>query len=194
MGEAMNEAANEATDEAANEAMGEAAVEAMSARMDAAGPGGALVAGDHARAVGGDGVTDEAEAGSASLDDRIAALEAQLRQAHEALDASERQRSIDLALVEADAVDVETARLLTEIAVTQMDEPDVALAVSELKGRKPFLFRRERPLGVSAMGVGGAVGRGGLAGELEDAAEAALETGDRASLLAYLRMRRSGGV
>lgn len=128
----------------------------------------------------------------AGLSERITALEAQLSQAHEALDASERQRSIDLALIEADAVDVETARLLTEIAVMQMDEPDVLLAVSDLRERKPFLFRRARVAGVSAMGVHGVDLRGGSAGALEEAAEAALVTGDRASLLAYLRMRRTG--
>ena len=154
---------------------------------------------DEAQVTDGDG----GEAGGtvereATLDERITALEAQLAQAHEALDASERQRSIDLALIEADAVDVETARLLTEIAVMQMDEPDVLLAVTELKGRKPFLFRRERPAGGPAFGAMGAhgahpaLGRGGSASALEDAAEAALAAGDRASLLAYLRMRRAG--
>lgn len=131
-------------------------------------------------------VEAEIEAG---LAERISALEAQLAQAHEALDASERQRSIDLALVEADAVDVETARLLTEIAVLEMDEPDVRLAVADLRERKPFLFRRSRRAGVSAMGIGGAGGGGDA---LEAAAETALATGDRASLLAYLRMRRRG--
>lgn len=123
------------------------------------------------------------------LAERIGALEAQLAQAHEALDASERQRTIDLALMEADAVDVETARLLTEIAVLEMEEPDVRLAVADLRERKPFLFRRSRRAGVSAMGIGGA---GGGGDELEAAAETALATGDRASLLAYLRMRRRG--
>jgi len=126
------------------------------------------------------------------LSERIGALETQLSQAHEALDASERQRSIDLALIEADAVDVETARLLTEIAVTQMDEPDVALAVSDLRDRKPFLFRRAQASGVSSMSVRGVAGNDGSAGALEDAAEAAMASGDRASLLAYLRMRRNG--
>ncbi|MCB9838381.1 MAG: hypothetical protein H6813_03500 [Phycisphaeraceae bacterium] len=135
---------------------------------------------------------DQAAGEQASLLDRIGALEAQLAQAHEALDASERQRTIDLALIEADAVDVETARLLTEIAVMQMEEPDVRLAVSELRERKPFLFRRERgPVSpaLGAMGIGGAAVGGGL----EDAAGAAMATGDRAALLAYLRLRRAGG-
>ena len=136
-------------------------------------------------------VGDEAEEASALLE-RIAALEAQLSQAHEALDASERQRAIDLALIESDAVDVETARLLTEIAVTQMDEPDVALAVSELKLRKPFLFRRGRSGGVSAMGALGPVDHAGSVNGLEEAAEAAMASGDRSSLLTYLRMRRAG--
>jgi len=131
-------------------------------------------------------VTEETAAG---LEERIGALETQLAQAHEALDASERQRSIDLALVEADAVDVETARLLTEMAVLEMEEPDVRLAIAELRERKPFLFRRSRRGGVSAMGIGGGAGAGDA---LEDAAETALATGDRASLLAYLRMRRRG--
>ncbi len=132
------------------------------------------------------------EAEEMGLHERISALEAQLSTAHEALDSSERQRSIDLALVDADAIDVETARLLTEMAVLQMEEPDVLLAVNELKESKPFLFKRQRYSGVSAMGVGSGGGREGSACAIEDAAEAAMVTGDRASLLAYLRMRRDG--
>ena len=149
---------------------------------------------------GGGEESGAVEHAATTLGARISALEAQLEQAHEALDASERRRTIDLALIEADAVDVETARLLTEIAVLQMDEPDVLLAVSELRERKPFLFRRARASGGPAfgamgeLGAGAALGRGGAAGGLEGAAEAALATGDRASLLAYLRMRRAGGA
>jgi len=136
--------------------------------------------------------TDDTTPVADSLHQRIEALEDSLGRAREALDASERRREIDLALVESDALDLETARLLTEMAVTQMDEPDVKSAVAELRRDKPFLFRAARSVAVPTMGAGehGAAGRDALG----DAAEAAMTSGDRASLLAYLRLRRSGGV
>lgn len=130
----------------------------------------------------------EAESRLTELASRVGELERDLMTAREALDASERSRRIDAALVEADAVDLETARLLTEMAVAQMDEPDVQLAVEDLRRKKGFLFRRRRPGSAAVTGSIAAPGR-------DRAAEAALDaavSGDRAALLAYLRARRTG--
>ncbi len=130
----------------------------------------------------------EEQAGGLSA--RVEALTLELAAAREALTGAERRREIDLALVESEAIDLETARLLTEAAVTAMEEPDVRLAVTDLRRRKPFLFRRERAYrGAPAMRA--RTEDDGGAG-LEEAAEAAMANGDRASLLAYLRMRRAG--
>jgi molybdopterin converting factor small subunit len=121
--------------------------------------------------------------------ERVAELEQTLREAREALDASERRREIDVALLREEAVDLETARMLTEAAVEQMDEPDVALAVRELRQRKAFLFRRGSANGGAAMsghGPGDATG----ASVVAEAASAAAATGDRGALLRYLRARR----
>ncbi|MEO1130117.1 MAG: hypothetical protein AAFX05_10495 [Planctomycetota bacterium] len=122
-------------------------------------------------------------------DERVMELEQTLREAREALDASERRREIDVALLREEAVDLETARMLTEAAVGQMDEPDVALAVRELRRRKSFLFRRGPGSPGAAMSGHGS---GDVAGEsvVEEAASAAAATGDRGALLRYLRARR----
>lgn len=116
---------------------------------------------------------------------RAAALEEELSGAREALRASERGREIDALLRDAGAVDLETARLLTEASVAQMDEADAALAVDELRAAKPFLF-------APAAQRAGLAARLGDAGEdpLDEAAAEAAATGDRGALLRYLRLRR----
>lgn len=130
----------------------------------------------------------EAESRLAVMGERVSELERDLGAAREALDSAERGRQIDAALAEADAVDLETARLLTEMAVAQMDEPDVRLAVEELQRKKGFLFRRQRS-GMSA--ATGSIASSGRHRAVE-AAQAAAGSGDRAALLAYLRARRGG--
>jgi predicted RNase H-like nuclease (RuvC/YqgF family) len=99
----------------------------------------------------------------------------------------ERRASVDALLLEAEAIDIESARLLTEMAVAHMDEPDVETAVTELKRRKPFLFKAASAASTLAAKVDGA------ARVLDAAANAAVEaqlTGSRTDLLRYLRLRR----
>lgn len=135
----------------------------------------------------------DAEARAEVLADRVSGLESTLARTREALDSVERRHAIDLALLEADAVDLETSRLLTELAVSEMDEPDIGAAVGELRARKPFLFRgsaRDRGRPVGAAMSGRALQAGSDDEGLVDAAEAAARRGDRGALLRYLRARR----
>ncbi|MEZ6242774.1 MAG: hypothetical protein R3B57_06995 [Phycisphaerales bacterium] len=131
----------------------------------------------------------------AELEARVAQLESELAAAHEALDASERRREIEQRLGEADAIDVETARLLTEAAVESMDAPDVALAVEDLRRRKPFLFAGGNGSVASARSATALSPAGAFTGEtgreaLRELAEDARASGDRRALLQYLRKRR----
>lgn len=105
-----------------------------------------------------------------------------------ALETAERRRQIERALAEADAIDLETAALLTEAAVSQMDEADINAAVGELKRRKPFLFARRTPRSTV---MAPRAQHDARAEHLAGAREAAASTGDRAALLRYLRLRRS---
>jgi len=116
---------------------------------------------------------------------RLEEAQRELAAAREALDASERRRTIERELVDAEAIDLETATLLTEVAVEQMDEPDVALVVADLKRRKPFLFTRPQLFG----GAMAAASEGG-GSTLVRSAEEARTYGDRRALLRYLRLRR----
>ena len=137
----------------------------------------------------------EAEGRAGALEARLRELESTLEGARETMDALERRHEIDLALVRADAVDMETSRLLTELAVSEMDEPDVGAVVEELRRRKPFLFRSnagDRGGSVSAAMSGRPRRAGPEAGGLEEAADAASRSGDRGALLRYLRARRGG--
>lgn len=143
----------------------------------------------------------DAEAALKEIEANLTAAREELRLCREALDAAERRRQIDAALWEAGAADLEVARLLTELAVGKMDEPDVALAVEELKANKPFLFRRSRAPTAPTPGAGDAPPESAtMSGrvtaqvapgpDLTEAAALASESGDRAALLRYLRLRR----
>ncbi|MCG8512054.1 MAG: hypothetical protein MI741_22795 [Rhodospirillales bacterium] len=129
--------------------------------------------------------TDSADALQAELD----ATSAQLAEAQQTIANLERRNRIDALLREADAVDVDAARLLTEHTIEGMDEPDVQVAVADLRRHKPYLFNppRQRESRGSAMAPR-------TAHEAADpkalAAEQAAETGNRRDLLRYLRLRR----
>jgi hypothetical protein len=128
-----------------------------------------------------------------AAEQRLAELQAkfdqaadELRRTRTQLESVERRQRIDQLLIESDAVDLEAARLLTELAVSRMEPADVKLAVDDLKKRKPFLFRRPAPA-ISSMA---ARPRGDAPAQLADIAQAAAATGDRRQLLKYLRLRR----
>ena len=115
--------------------------------------------------------------------------EAQQRaeQAEQTITSLERRQRIDALLAEADALDLDAARLLTEAAVQAMDEPDVSEAVQDLRRHKPYLFH---PDSSSADGLALAPQIEGADDPLAQAAEQAQHSGDRRDLLRYLRLRR----
>ena len=117
---------------------------------------------------------------------RAKELETKVTELSESLTSVERKRQIDMELVQAEAVDLEAARMLTEAAVAQMSAPDVIKAVADLKKRKPFLFRPRR----TTSGMSAAVKDAGS--ELVEIADHARATGDRRALLQYLRSKRNG--
>ncbi len=133
---------------------------------------------------------EEAEERVAGLEARAAELEASLAGANEMISTVERRGEIDRELTAARAVDLETARLLTEATISEMDEPDVAVAVRELCERKPFLFacRRGGSGAGSAMSPASEAARGNDG--LDAMARRARSSGDRGELLRYLRVRR----
>jgi hypothetical protein len=127
-----------------------------------------------------------AEQQLASLQTQLDELRVQLNASRETITSLERRQKIDAMLAEADAIDLEAARLLTEAAVANMDEPDVAQVVADLRRHKPYLFRR-------GVGSGSASMSPRLSDEhvgAEKAAERALGSGNRRDLLEYLRLRR----
>lgn len=128
-----------------------------------------------------------AEQKLAEMQSRLDEAQHRYQQAQEAIGSLERKQRIDQLLSEADAVDMEAARLLTEVAVASMDEPDLAEAVDDLRRHKPYLFHK------SEEGLGGlalAPRLEGVDDPLAQAAERAQHSGDRRDLLRYLRLKR----
>lgn len=110
-----------------------------------------------------------------------------------ALDSAERRRAVERALLEADAIDLETATLLTEAAVTARSDTqtpatdaDIGAAVADLRRRKPFLFARRTPR-TGTMAPKPANPNANTLALTRDQAAA----GDRSALLRYLKLRRS---
>jgi len=122
-----------------------------------------------------------------SLHEALGAAQAKLSEADQTITGLERRQKVDALLSEADTVDLEAARLLTEQAVSTMDEADVELAIKDLRRHKPYLFRHRQNQAASAMGPSMDTPAQDPA---EHAAEQATRTGDRRDLLRYLRLRR----
>ena len=118
---------------------------------------------------------------------RLAQMESELDEARQTVTRLERRQRIDELLAQSDAVDLEVARLLTEAAVETMDEPDVKLAIDDLRRHKPYLFRHRPGGSASAMSAHVSDDRGSTA---RGAAAQAAVSGDRRDLLRYLRLRR----
>jgi hypothetical protein len=118
---------------------------------------------------------------------KLTTLSDTLKQTQEALVTTQRKHQIDMELVHADAVDLEAARLLTESALAHGETQDVPTIVADLKQRKPFLFRAKRPP-ASSMSASGKP----TPPTLDEVADHARTTGDRRSLLRYLRAKRGG--
>jgi len=118
--------------------------------------------------------------------EQLEGVQSQLDEAKQTINSLERRQKIDELLAESEAIDVDAARLLTEHAVMQMDEPDLAAAVEDLKRHKPYLFRRRASGGASVMAARVEDRSDGF----EQAAEQAVATGNRKDLLRYLRLRR----
>lgn len=121
-----------------------------------------------------------------TLEAKVHELEGALSESQSALRRSERERRLERSLQSAGAVDLETARLLAAQALEREEGvEDEAQAVEEIRRRKPFLFRQAPPAGFGAMGASEED-----VPALSGAAKEAARTGDRNSLLRYLRMRR----
>lgn len=123
-----------------------------------------------------------------SLQGELDQIRQSLNETQAQLATAERRQRIDQLLIESEAIDLEAARLLTEAAVAQMDEADVAEVVAELRDRKPYLFRSHQ--GRSTTGSMGSRPNNGATDTREEAAAVAADSGDRADLIRYLRMRR----
>ena len=133
---------------------------------------------------------EEAEEKLAACEARIGELESEVASANEALVSTQRRGEIERELTAARAVDMETACLLTEATISEMDDPDVAIAVRELKARKPFLFACSKHK--VQVGASMSAHMSGEANGLGQLASSARCSGDRNELLRYLRARRGG--
>lgn len=130
----------------------------------------------------------------------------ELEVARAELEMARRMLVVDQELVQAGAIDIETARLVVQEALKGregvIDGEAIRALVGEVKGKKGFLFRGEGGgKGAKGQDASPAIGaaRAARAREsgfaaMEDLAARAKATGDRKALLSYLRLRRRGGV
>jgi hypothetical protein len=134
----------------------------------------------------------------AERETKLAEHESRLQEREQTIAAMQRTAALDQALIEADAVDLETARLLAEHACksgarSEESPGDPQAIVDDLRRRKPFLFRHRSHLATTtsgAMSVKSGEADSPAAVAKTIAAADALETGKRTDLLRYLRLRR----
>lgn len=100
-----------------------------------------------------------------------------------------RSQAMDAALHEHGAIEMETARLVLRQTLDGDEEKDVSEAVSELRRRKPFLFRPAKRVN-AATTLGPRPVENYSDARLERAAAEAVTTGKRSDVLRYLRLRR----
>ncbi len=125
------------------------------------------------------------------MKEELSSKDALLKEHENTIGALERSRRIDELLLEAETIDLEAARLLTEMAVSEMEDQDVEQAVEELRRQKPYLFRR-RPRQAGVLSPHSGMGEASQNDSLRHAVAEAGATGSRADLLRYLRLKRQG--
>lgn len=101
----------------------------------------------------------------------------------------QHRQQLDELLVDSQAIDLDATRLLTEIALEQMAEPDIEQAVADLRMRKPLLFSVANR-NAASLGPKGIEFQQQQSHSLEHAATEAHSTGNRTDLMRYLRLRR----
>ena len=120
------------------------------------------------------------------LEEQLELAQARIADLERQLSAESMRSDLEKQLVEAGAVDLETAMVLAERRLAE-GELSVSEAVESLKSTKGFLFRSvKRVSGASAMAGSPTKPRDSL----DDLAREARETGDRRAVLRYLRRRR----
>lgn len=125
------------------------------------------------------------------LDAKVGELEEALSASQAAITKTEQAREIDVALLRAGVIDLETARLVIEHELGLSAEGGVGQAVEQVRERKRFLFT---PATGGTPSVASAMSPAMRASDstLVDAAKRASQSGDRGSLLDYLRLKRKG--
>lgn len=132
----------------------------------------------------------QAEASLCEVQTQLDEAQRALADREQTIQAMERRERIDHLLRQAETIDLEAARLLTEIAVQQMDEPDIEAAVHDLREARPYLFPSiDESI---ASGATSPQVPEKAAPQAERAAEEAVVTGRRDDLLRYLRLKRKG--
>ena len=138
----------------------------------------------------------EAESKLAEAQGHLADFRAKLEQAQAALAKEQQARVIDRALAGAGAIDPEVASLMLDsMLATRPDTgTNIGPLIDELRTSKPFLFESALPpqrTSPAPSAMSPAL-TSTPTDSLNDLATKARASGDRRSLLAYLRARRAG--
>lgn len=123
----------------------------------------------------------------------LADLRTKLSEAQTNLAREKQARVVDRALAGAGVIDAEVASLMLDSMLASRPDAgtNIAPLIEELRTTKPFLFESGLPARTAAPSVMSAAISTTPADSLNDLAEQARATGDRRSLLRYLRARRA---
>ncbi|MBS0189003.1 MAG: hypothetical protein JSS51_13125 [Planctomycetes bacterium] len=130
-----------------------------------------------------------AESRLSQLESEATKLRDQLAAAGVAIQKEQQARAIDRALTDSGVIDAEVAALMLDAMLAASPEPpDIPNLVQSLRTQKPFLFQSALPRPLSPSAMSPAITT--TPSEELDTLATQARTGDRRSLLAYLRARR----
>lgn len=135
----------------------------------------------------------EAESQLAASESALTDARTKLSQVQADLAREKQARVVDRALAGAGVIDTEVASLMLDSMLASRPDAgtNIAPLIEELRTTKPFLFESSLPVRPAAPSVMSAAIPATPADSLNDLAEQARATGDRRSLLRYLRARRA---
>ena len=134
-----------------------------------------------------------AEQKATQLEEELAQSRTTISQLNEQLQQIQTEQQLTAELAGAGAADIETAALLVKARLKKEPQADAATVISQLRKEKAYLFT-ENSTGTAAAvpkTAGAKEKMPSVSGTLQRAAKKASDTGSRADLQEYLKLRRN---
>ena len=134
-----------------------------------------------------------AEQKAVMLEEELAQSQATISRLNDQLQGIQTERQLSSELISAGATDIETAALLVKARLEKEPTADAATVISLLRKEKAYLFAENNSSDIAAAPktAGAREKMPSVTGTIQRAAKKASQTGSRADLQEYLKLRRN---